>query len=113
MAGLFHGKFLGVGIEHQAFTGNEWNFQKAFGAIVCLMGDAIDKRMTLKDRAPYGRKIVSVAQQLGALLRKIVRALEGHLFSTAQRLWACIDLDQTGPADVEFGSQRAHEFRHD
>jgi len=70
-AGLFHAEFFGVPVEHEAFTGEELNFQHTSVAVVSLLRDALDKRVTFKHCAPYGREVISVPHQFGALLREI------------------------------------------
>jgi hypothetical protein len=67
--GLLDTKFFDICIEHQLFTGNQRDVQKAPITFQSFPWSALNKDMSLKQGGPNRRKIIAFADQLSALTR--------------------------------------------
>jgi len=76
--GLLDTKFFDIRIKHELFAGDQGDAQEIAVALKLFPRNPLDKGMAFEQGRPNGRKIISLAHQLGAMAREIAGSLLGH-----------------------------------
>jgi len=75
---LLDTKFFDLRIKHELFARDQRNAQETSVTFQLFPRNALNKGMTFEQGGPNGCKIISLADQLGAMAREIAGSLLGH-----------------------------------
>src|SRR5271154_4322943 len=75
---LLNAKFFDIRIKYELFARDQRDVQEISIALSPLPRNSLNKDMTFEQTRPNGRKIISLAHQLGTLAREVAGSLLRH-----------------------------------